>query len=182
MSKRKDGRFKRNERDFYPTPAKAVMPLLPHLKPGTRFIEPCAGEGHLVGHLKRVGHVLVGASICPSTRDRRAMTSRTPISSSPIRRTAARPATKISCLRFLVNLSNQAPLWALVDGDWLFTRASAPFMPRLVTVIAIGRVRWIAAQRATASTTMPGACSTARGPTVRGSNSSAAPIHPPLPP
>ena len=65
MSKRKDGRFKRNERDFYPTPAKAVMPLLPHLKPGTRFIEPCAGEGHLVGHLKRVGHVLVGAYDLP---------------------------------------------------------------------------------------------------------------------
>ena len=32
--------FERIERDFYPTPVEAVRPLLSHLAPGTRFVEP----------------------------------------------------------------------------------------------------------------------------------------------
>jgi len=39
MGKGIDGKFERRERDFYPTPAKAVEPLLPHLAPhSTIFI------------------------------------------------------------------------------------------------------------------------------------------------
>jgi hypothetical protein len=41
MGKRSN--FRRLERDAYNTPAEAVMPLLDHLKPRTKFIEPCAG-------------------------------------------------------------------------------------------------------------------------------------------
>ena len=57
--------FPRIRQDAYPTPAEAVAPLLPHLAPKTRFIEPCCGDGHLVGHLKRAGHMLVGAYDLP---------------------------------------------------------------------------------------------------------------------
>ena len=46
MGKRSD--FDRIPRDYYPTPKAAVGPLLPHLLPATLFIEPCAGEGHLI--------------------------------------------------------------------------------------------------------------------------------------
>ena len=53
--------FERRPQDTYPTPAAALEPLLPYLRPETHFIEPCAGDGYLVGHLKRAGHVLVGA-------------------------------------------------------------------------------------------------------------------------
>ena len=48
--------FERVPRDFYPTPREAVLPLLPHLAPGTRFTEPCAGDGALVRHLESAGH------------------------------------------------------------------------------------------------------------------------------
>jgi hypothetical protein len=47
--------FARRERDFYPTPAEAVVPLLPHLSPRTRFSEPCAGDGALIDHLTARG-------------------------------------------------------------------------------------------------------------------------------
>jgi len=40
--------FKRVERDFYPTPREAVLPLLLHLEYGTAFSEPCAGDGALI--------------------------------------------------------------------------------------------------------------------------------------
>ena len=55
MAKRSD--FERIPRDAYDTPPEAVKALLAHLKPGTRFIEPCAGRGAL----EAAGHVCVGA-------------------------------------------------------------------------------------------------------------------------
>ena len=65
---RRDGQaleFPRRPQDAYPTPAEAVAPLLPHLAPRTRFIEPCAGEGCLIKHLQSAGHVSVGAYDLP---------------------------------------------------------------------------------------------------------------------
>ena len=54
--------FPRRERDCYPTPLSAVLPLLECLPPHTKFYEPCRGENDLVGHLTAAGHVLVGSS------------------------------------------------------------------------------------------------------------------------
>jgi hypothetical protein len=65
MSKRAH-RFPERLQGKYDTPAKAAAPLLPHLKPGARFIEPCVGKGYLVGHLKGAGHILVAASDLPT--------------------------------------------------------------------------------------------------------------------
>jgi hypothetical protein len=45
----------RHDRDFYPTPLKAVLPLVPHLRGIRAFAEPCAGEGDLVRHLESFG-------------------------------------------------------------------------------------------------------------------------------
>jgi hypothetical protein len=42
MGKRSD--FARVPRDFYPTPAEAVAPLVPHLRRGCLYSEPCAGD------------------------------------------------------------------------------------------------------------------------------------------
>ena len=45
MGKRSN--FERIERDYYPTPYEAVLPLIPHLKRHgiETFAEPCAGDG-----------------------------------------------------------------------------------------------------------------------------------------
>lgn len=47
--------FERIERDFYPTPYKAVPPLIPHLRGVIKFAEPCCGNGALIRHLERHG-------------------------------------------------------------------------------------------------------------------------------
>ena len=137
MGKRSD--FTRIPQDCYDTPAKAVLPLLPHLKPGARFIEPCCGAGYLVGHLKHAGHVLVGAYDLPidarATRYAEVNPGVLFITNPPW----ARPVLH----ELIVNLSDQAPAWLLIDGDWLHTKQSAPFLPRLRKIVSIGRVRWI---------------------------------------
>ena len=59
MGKRSN--FTRRDRDFYPSPREAVLPLLPHLEPGASFIEPCAGAGDLVRHLRDARHPCIWA-------------------------------------------------------------------------------------------------------------------------
>ena len=58
--------FPRIPQDAYQTPAEAVAPLLPHLEPGSRFFEPCAGEGRLIEHLVNAGHICVGRCDLPT--------------------------------------------------------------------------------------------------------------------
>ena len=58
MGKRSD--FKRRKNDTYDTPVKAILPLLPHLKQGSTFIEPCAGNGILVDTLEDNGLKCLG--------------------------------------------------------------------------------------------------------------------------
>jgi hypothetical protein len=53
MGKRSN--FKHRKADFYPTPFKAVQPLIPHLNGVRRFAEPCQGDGRLVRHLESFG-------------------------------------------------------------------------------------------------------------------------------
>lgn len=40
-------------------------------------------------------------------------------------------------------LSDVAPTWLLFDADWMHTRQSAQFMPRLRRIVSVGRVKWI---------------------------------------
>jgi hypothetical protein len=47
--------FERLPRDLYPTPAAAMLPLIPHLRGVRTFAEPCAGDGDLVRHLESNG-------------------------------------------------------------------------------------------------------------------------------
>jgi len=49
--------FERREADFYPTPFKAVPPLIPYLRrDGIKtFAELCCGEGDLIRHLESFG-------------------------------------------------------------------------------------------------------------------------------
>ena len=60
MGKRSN--FDRVERDFYPTPYKAVTPLIPHIADITRYEEPCAGNGALISYLTKHGKVCGRAS------------------------------------------------------------------------------------------------------------------------
>jgi hypothetical protein len=138
MNKRSS--YRRIARDAYDTPAAAVAPLLPHLAPRTGFIEPCAGAGKLVEHLTLAGHVLVRAHDLPD--DARSARYQIPagaiIVTNPPYWGRGRDLREI-----IINLSDQAATWLLMPHDWLCNLSSTPLMPRLRTIVAIGRVKWI---------------------------------------
>jgi hypothetical protein len=137
MGKRSD--FKRLARDAYDTPPEAVAPLLRRLAPCTRFIEPCAGDGRLIEHLDHAGHVLVGQYDLPDdARVKRYDGIEDGVvflTNSPWGRSVLHP--------IIVNLSDQAPTWLLIDADWVHTKQAIPFLPRLQIIVSVGRVRWI---------------------------------------
>jgi hypothetical protein len=130
--------FPRIPQDAYPTPAEAVAPLLGHLAARTRYIEPCAGEGRLIEHLERAGHVLVGAYDLPDdARVKRYEVSGADafITNPPWRRDVLHS--------IIVNLSDQLPTWLLLDAAWIHTQQSAPYLARLRKIVSVGRVKWI---------------------------------------
>ncbi len=138
--------FERVPRDFYPTPFEAVKPLLPHLpQREVRYIEPCAGDGALIQHLAFEHSCVEASDIEPRQPTYRTLDARTEqfddyafdcfITNPPWDRKLLHP--------IIVNLSDQAPTWLLFDADWLHTRQSAPFLPRLRRVVSVGRVKWI---------------------------------------
>ena len=117
MGKRSN--FERVERDFYPTPYAAVLPLLPHLPEAVRFHEPCAGDGDLVMHLEDNGHV------CAQRGD---ISTGHPLIDA---------------------LPRLAPTWLLFDADWMHTRQSAPLMHYCRKIVSVGRVKWIPGSKMT---------------------------------
>jgi hypothetical protein len=144
MGKRSD--FERVPRDFYPTPCEAVLPLLAHLSARTRFVEPCAGDGTMVDHLKSAGHVCTYAfDIEPQRSDIHLGDARIELSAGygadcfitnpPWARDTLHPIIR--------NLSRRLPTWLLFDADWMHTRQSAPFMPYCHKIVSVGRVKWI---------------------------------------
>jgi hypothetical protein len=139
MAMGKRSTFPRFPQDAYQTPWEAVAPLPDHLAPRTRYIEPSAGQGFLIEHLKRAGHVCVASYDLPDD----ARTKRYPeakpgilfITNPPWRRDVLHP--------IILNLSDQLPTWLLIDAGWMHTRQAIPFMPRLQKIVSVGRVRWI---------------------------------------
>lgn len=140
MSKRAP-QFARRERDFYPTPYEAVLPLIPHLRGVKTFAEPCAGEGHLVGHLQRHGLICSYEGDISSGYD--ALTYRFEedatfdaiISNFPWRRDILHPLIE-RCMSI-------APTWIILDADWIHTKQSAAFIDQCSHVVSVGRVKWI---------------------------------------
>jgi len=139
--------FERVPRDFYPTPYEAVVPLLPHLIPGTRFDEVCCGAGDLIRHLERHGHKCARCSdieVVPGApewafecdaRETRECEGDVFITNPPWARDLLHPIIR--------NLSSIAPTWLLFDADWMHTKQAAPFLPWLHKIVSVGRVKWI---------------------------------------
>lgn len=138
--------FERKPRDFYETPKSAVLPLIYHLRPQTRFIEPCAGAGKLVSHLEAEGMICAGAwDICPQNGfiqqgDALELGDRLRgcdyIITNP-------PWGRPLLHEMIVNFSDHRPTWLLFDADWIHTRQAAPYLSRLRKIVSVGRVKWI---------------------------------------
>lgn len=142
MGKRSD--FDRRKNDAYDTPAGAVFPLLRHLPPRSRFIEPCAGNGQLVDELQRAGHTCVGAfDIEPRRKDIAPNDARGIANVKADFYITNPPWTRAILHPIIANLSAQLPTWLLFDADWMHTRQAAPYLPLLRKVVSVGRVKWI---------------------------------------
>jgi hypothetical protein len=142
MGKRSD--FTRIERDFYPTPPSAVLPLLPFLKTCTRYAEPCAGDGALIRMLKTAGHHHASAyDIEPAHPIVERHDARTRLVGNIDCFITNPPWSRPLLHELIVHLSDQHPTWLLFDADWPHTRQAVPFLPRLRKIVAVGRVKWI---------------------------------------
>jgi len=139
--------FKRVERDFYPTPRDAVLPLIPHLPVDMTYWEPCAGDGALIDTLDEFypGCCWAASDIEPRRSDMGkmdAMESRECevagcdliITNPPWNRKILHP--------MIEHFSAMRPTWLLFDASWAFTKQSAPFMPSCHRIVSVGRVKW----------------------------------------
>jgi len=134
--------FERKPRDFYPTPAKAVAPLIPFLhSAGIRtFAEPCAGEGDLVRHLESFGLRCVYAGDISTGQDALALDdygAADAIVTNP-------PYTRDLMHRLVVHFQGIAPTWLLLETDWVSTLQAVPYLGHCSDIVTIGRLRWIA--------------------------------------
>lgn len=148
MGKRSD--FDRVERDFYPTPHSAVLPLIPHLDVEREYVEPCAGDGQLIYNLSLHGlRCRMAFDIEPRRRDclpdygiqeQDALEVRWGrflyISNPPWDRQILHPL-----IEGLTENGGQA--WLLFDADWVHTLQAAKYLPRLRKIVSVGRVKWI---------------------------------------
>lgn len=152
MGKRSD--FARIARDYYPTPAAAVLPLVPHLGGIRSFVELCAGDRRLVRHLGHHGLRCVWAGdIEPRAKRVRLVDAlKVPpllvfdhadaiITNPPWDRRILHP--------LIARFAPWGTVWLLFDADWLHTVQSAPFLPLLHEVVSVGRVKWIEGSKMT---------------------------------
>lgn len=136
--------FERVERDFYPTPFAGLAPLLPHLKPGLRFCEPCAGDGQLMDFLTEAGHHCARAwDIEPQRHDIDKQDATTRWIGNIDCFVTNPPWARPVLHKIIANLSSQAPTWLLFDADWAHTRQAVPYLPWLRKIVAVGRLKWI---------------------------------------
>jgi hypothetical protein len=145
MGKRSD--FKRVERDFYPTPLAAVLPLLDYIPDFAHFAEPCAGDGALINHIigeRNDLQCVAAADIDPKNGGILELDFLDFDVSSIACHIITNPPWDRKILHPMIDhFSKQNPTWLLFDADWMHTKQSAPFMPYLRKVVSVGRVKWI---------------------------------------
>lgn len=148
MGKRSN--FKRSPRDLYKTvEEKSIYPLLPFVYHGDRFVEPCAGAGHMINHL-------VGAGLkCSAAYDIKPLRSRYTIKKCDVLTEKFRipkgtdylitnPPWARHLLHPMIEIfSDLLPTWLLFDSDWMHTGQAIPYLPRLRKVVSVGRLIWI---------------------------------------
>lgn len=146
MGKRSD--FDRVERDFYPTPEAAVLPLLPFLPANCPFVEPCAGDGQLVDILEKYGHECTWASDIEPQRENIKKLDFNDLDETSYKRShkiITNPPWNRKLLHPMIDKFRESGkgAWLLFDADWMHTKQSASYIPYVSKVVSIGRVKWI---------------------------------------
>ena len=148
MGKRSD--FARVERDFYPTPAAAVAPLIRHIPFESTYWEPCAGDGDVIKAL--MGHLSCVA--CSDIEPRgfdgwRQETDALEVSEKAVGLAGAAhiitnpPWDRKTLHPMIEHFSNMRPTWLLFDADWAHTKQAIPFLDYCQKIVSVGRVSWM---------------------------------------
>lgn len=144
MGKRSN--YERLENDAYFTPYEAMIPLLPFLKPNTKFADFCAGNSCMQRHLEKHGHECTYQSdIDPKNKniEQRDVLffggdlpdCETIITNPPWERELLHPMIDI--------FRKKAPTWLLFDSDWMFTKQARPYKPFCSLIVTVGRISWM---------------------------------------
>ncbi|MAB00123.1 MAG: hypothetical protein CMN87_12195 [Stappia sp.] len=140
--------FARIDKDLYrTTDPKPVSRLLPWLRPGASFVEPCVGWGDLVGPLMRAGHACNGrydvVARYPGVEafDARCFDAERLRGADYI---ITNPPWSRDVLHELIDvLPRLAPTWLLFDADWMHTRHADGRMRHCTAIVSVGRVKWM---------------------------------------
>lgn len=145
MSKRAN-QFERMDKDFYPTPFKAVEPLAPFLFKN-EFVEPCAGNGDLIRHLGKFGKKCVGWNDSNPEASHQGLgvdAAKLPISfyNAPA---ITNPPWSRKLLTPLLDdwIDRSFSTWLLLPADYAFNLWFADYLDYCCAIVAIGRVKWI---------------------------------------
>jgi hypothetical protein len=158
MSKRSRD-YERAERDFYPTPYEAVVPLVPYLRrDGVKtFAEMCCGDGDLIRHLESFDLTCVARGDIVTGQDARKLTladyngADAGITNPPFKNPGD-PTRGINATRLLRELVQHfldlgKPFYLLLSHDWSTNENVAPFLEHCSHIIVVGRVKWIKGTR-----------------------------------
>ena len=130
--------FERIPRDFYPTPAAAVPPLLPFLRGVRTFAEPCCGDVALVRHLEANGLRCVYEGDIATGADALALDrygAADAITTNP-------PFTRPLMHALIGHFARILPTWLLIEADWAHTKQARPFIPICSDIVSVGRLCW----------------------------------------
>lgn len=141
--------FTRNPRDFYATPLEGVRPLVPHLVPGTTYIEPFAGDGALVRHLSPYARCVLASDIEPLAQGIYQADYRDPFVPAEATHVISNPPWSRN--RDGTGILHEAisyfrvrrPTWFLFDAGWAYSKQAAPFLEYCEKIVAVGRLSWM---------------------------------------
>lgn len=158
MGKRSE--FERNDRDFYPTPEKAVAILANYIQ-DIKYIEPCAGNGALIKFFDKIGDNVKCIHACdiepqPSDIDiiernmletdwdsivKHTLPDSDMFITNPPWVNDKKSGYQLNTI--IKKLSSVLPTWLLMNGNYCFNRKSAECMRKCTDVVPVGRLRWI---------------------------------------
>ena len=152
--------YEKRARDYYPTPMKAVEPLLPFLPEYFTFVEPCAGDGRLVQHFMSL---YCGDAVCVGAYDIEHPEDDPLVFPVDIKDALTLTEADLNGAEYIItnppwsrdkksgyilhrmieHFAELAPTWLLFDADWIHTKQAAPIIQKyLMQIVSVGRVSW----------------------------------------
>ena len=139
--------FERKDRDFYATvDPLAVQVIAPYVN-GTKFIEPCGGNGLLLHQLEDYNAICVGAYDiepghprvinlnCLDITEEMSVDADVFITNPPFSWPMLQP--------ILEKLPMIKPTWLLLPADNMHNKRMGPFMENCEMVLSVGRLYWM---------------------------------------